>query len=237
MLKGTSRHRPVQAAFQSAETGCDPMQRWAGEVLRQALLFPALRLVAPLTVGGREHLPGDGPCILAANHCSHLDAPVILAALPARLRRRVRVAAAADYFFTSRFTGLLVSTALNAFAFERKGPGCSASLAETERLLRGGQSVLIFPEGTRSPDGHLQPFKRGVGALALAGSIPVIPILLEGTHEAWPKGAILPRRRQIIVRFGEPLCFAPRDEPLEVAAGVERAVRKLADAAAFRAAA
>lgn len=231
------RHSPLQAAAQPAYKDRGPIALWAGEVMRQALLFPALRLVAPLTVEGIEHLCNDGPCIFAANHSSHLDAPVMLAALPGRLRRRVRVAAAADYFFTNPFKGLLVSTALNAFAFERKGPGCNASLDETQRLLQIGQSVLIFPEGTRSPDGQMQPFKRGVGSLALADGIPVIPVRIEGAHDAWPKGAFWPRRRQIIIRFGKPLCFSPPTEPLEVAACVERAVRNLADAAAFQAAA
>ena len=231
------RHSPLQAAVQPAYRERGPIALWAGEALRQALLFPGLRLVAPLTVEGLEHLRGINPFIFAANHSSHLDAPVILEALPGRLRRRVRVAAAADYFFTTRFKGLLVSTALNAFAFERKGPGCNASLEEAQGLLRAGQSVLIFPEGTRSPDGQMQPFKRGVGTLALADGIPVIPIHIEGTHAAWPKGACWPRRQQIVVRFGAPLCFTSPTEPLEVAACVERAVRNLADSAALQAAA
>jgi 1-acyl-sn-glycerol-3-phosphate acyltransferase len=231
------RHTPPQSAGQSAYEGRGPIALWAGEVLRKALLFPALRLVAPLTIEGTEHLRGNGPFIFAANHSSHLDAPVILAALPGRLHRRVRVAAAADYFFTNPVKGLLVSTMLNAFAFERKGPGCNASLEEAQRLLRAGQSVLIFPEGTRSPDGRMQPFKRGVGTLALADGVPVIPIHIDGAHDAWPKGAFWPRPHHIVVRFGKPLCFAQPTEPLEVAVCVERAVRNLADVTAFQAAA
>ncbi len=238
MLKGIhQRHSPLQPADQRAHTERGKITLWAGEALRQMVLFPALRLVAPLTIRGAEHLRGDGPFIFAANHSSHLDAPVILDALPGRLRRRVRVAAAADYFFTNHVKGLLVSTLLNAFAFERKGPGCNASLEEAQRLLSAGQSVLIFPEGTRSPDGHMQPFKRGVGTLALADGIPVIPIHIEGAHDAWPKGAFWPRPHHIVVRFGKPLCFAQPAEPLEVAACVERAVRNLADAPVFQAAA
>ena len=231
------RHKPLQAAGQPTYKERGPIALWAGEALRQALLFPALRLVTPLTVEGTEHLRSDGPFIFAANHSSHLDAPIILAALPGRLRRRVRVAAATDYFFTNRVKGLLVNTMFNAFAFERKGPGCNASLEEAQRLLRAGQSVLIFPEGTRSLDGQMQPFKRGVGTLALADGAPVIPIHIEGAHEAWPKGAFWPRCHRIVVRLGTPLCFAQPGEPLEVAACVERAVRNLADSAAFQTAA
>ena len=231
------RYSPLQSAGQPTYKERGPIALWAGEALRQALLFPALRLVAPLTIEGAEHLRGNGPFIFAANHSSHLDAPVILAALPGRLHQRTRIAAAADYFFTNRGKGLLVSTMLNAFAFERKGPGRQASLEEAQRLLRAGRSVLIFPEGTRSPDGHMQPFKRGVGTLALADGIPVIPIYIEGAHDACPKGACWPRPHHIVVRFGKPLCFAQPGEPLEVAACVEQAVRNLADAPAFRAAA
>src|SRR5262245_3046808 len=116
---------------------------WPGEVLRRVLLFPALRAVAPLTVVGRERIRGDSSVIFAANHSSHLDAPVVLAALPWSARRRLRVAAAADYFFTNRAKGALVSVALNAFAFERQGPGKERCLDEVERLLRAGYSVLI----------------------------------------------------------------------------------------------
>jgi len=205
---------------------------WTGEALRQTILFPALRLVAPLRVEGLEHLCGDGPFLFAANHSSHLDAPLVLASLPGRLRLRLRVAAAADYFFNTRCKGALVRLTLNAFAFERKGPGREASLEYAQHLLAGGQSVLIFPEGTRSQDGHMQPFKRGVGTLALAGSVPVIPIQIEGAHVAWPKGVRWPRRRrvQVVVRFGAPLTFACPDDPLRVAALVEQAVRELANA-------
>ncbi len=224
-------HNALRADIPLAGDDRGALTLWAGEALRHMILFPALRLVAPLRVEGLEHLRGAGPFLFAANHSSHLDAPVVLAALPGRLRRRLRVAAAADYFFRTRWKGALVRAALNAFAFERKGPGREASLEQARRLLSAGQSMLIFPEGTRSPDGQMQPFKRGVGTLALAASVPVIPIFIEGTHTAWPKGARWPRRRQVVARFGAPLTFATPDDPLSVAAQVEQAVRTLANMA------
>ncbi len=213
------------------------IKRWVGEGLRRLLLFPVLRLFAPIKIEGSEHLTSTGPYIFAANHSSHLDAPVVLAALPGHLRMRLRVAAAADYFFNAPWKGMLVSILLNAFAFERQGPGCKISLHQTQRLLRAGQSILIFPEGTRSPDGHLQPFKRGVGVLALGSSCPIIPVYIQGTHEAFPKGARWPRRQHIVVRFGEPLRFSVPGEPPYVAAQVERAVSNLAGASCGRQAA
>jgi 1-acyl-sn-glycerol-3-phosphate acyltransferase len=200
---------------------------WPGEAVRQALLFPALRVLAPLTVVGRQHLRGNTPVILAANHSSHLDAPVVLAALPWAVRQRVRVAAAADYFFTNPLAGALVSTAMNAFPFERKEPGCAASLERTQRLLAAGESVLIFPEGTRSKDGALQMFRRGVAKLALAGDVPVVPVAIIGAHDAFPKGARLPKRHAVRVQFGAPMRFAPGSDPTEVAAAIEQQVRAL----------
>lgn len=223
-------HTTLYAAPQSTERTAEAIKRRVGEGLRRLFLFPALRLFAPIKIEGREHLRGAGPFLFAANHASHLDAPVVLAALPVHLRVHVRVAAAADYFFGRRWKGWLASTLLNAFPFERKAPGCARSLKQTQQLLSAGQSVLIFPEGTRSKDGHIQPFKRGIGLLTTGGARPVIPVHIEGTYAAWPRGARWPRRQQIVVRFGEPLFFSSPGEPLYIAAQIEQAVRNLASA-------
>ncbi len=206
---------------------------WLGEGLRQALLFPLLRLYAPFQVEGVEHLQGDGPYIFAANHSSHLDAPLVLAALPASVRLHTLVAAAADYFFTNPWKGAVVQTVLNAFAFERKGPGREASLAHARQLLSQQRHLLIFPEGTRSRDGRLQPFKWGVGKLAVAAPCSVIPTHIEGAHEVFPKGARWPRRRRVVVRFGAPLCFLPSADPAQVTAQVEQAVQRLSGSSAL----
>lgn len=201
---------------------------WLGEGLRYLLLFPALRIVTPIGVEGIEHIQGDGPYIFAANHSSHLDTPVLLAALPGRLRPRVRVAAAADYFFTSCWKSVPVRILLNAFAFERQGPGCASSLLRARQFLTAGHSLIIFPEGTRTKDGQLQHFKRGVGKLALTEDVPVIPTWIDGTYTALPKGARLPHKQRVTVHFGVPLNFAERSNPLNVAAEIEQHVRALA---------
>lgn len=201
---------------------------WLGEGLRCLLLFPVLRLVAPLTVEGIEHIQGEGPYIFAVNHTSHLDTPILLAALPRDLRLRVRVAAAADYFFTSRWKGMLVRTLLGAFAFERKSSGCLSSIACAEHIIHAGQSLVLFPEGTRAQDGHLQHFKWGVGKLALATGVQVIPTYIEGTFAALPKGVHWPRRHHVTVRLGAPLTFAAGSSPTTVASAIEHQVRALA---------
>jgi 1-acyl-sn-glycerol-3-phosphate acyltransferase len=200
---------------------------WIGEGLRQAVLFPLVRLCAPYRVEGVEHLQGKGPYLFAANHSSHLDTPLVLAALPRSVRLQTLVAAAADYFFTNPWKGALVRTGLNAFAFQRKGPGRETSLDHARQLLSQQRHLLIFPEGTRSRDGQLQPFKWGVGKLALSGPYAVIPTSIEGAHEVFPKGARWPRRRRVVVRFGAPLCFLPSADPAQVTAHIEQAVRRL----------
>jgi 1-acyl-sn-glycerol-3-phosphate acyltransferase len=204
---------------------------WIGEGLRKAVLFPLVRLYAPYQVEGVEHLQGEGPYIFAANHSSHLDAPLVLAALPRSVRLQTLVAAAADYFFTNPWKGALVQTVLNAFAFERKGAGRETSLDHARQLLSQQRHLLILPEGTRSRNGQLQPFKWGVGKLAVAGPYAIIPTYIEGAHEVFPKGARWPHRRRVVVRFGAPLRFQPSADPAQVTMQVEHAVRRLSAAA------
>ena len=201
---------------------------WLSEALRWLLLFPVLRLFIHITTIGTEVLTKGRPYIFAANHSSHLDAPTLLAALPLHLRLQIRVAAAADYFFTSYWKGMLVSLFLNAFAFERKGTGCYASLAHAQQLLASGHSLLIFPEGSRTEDGQIRHFKQGVGRLALKASAYVVPTWIGGTFAALPKGSYFPRYQQVVVNFGTPMHFAPDCDPAFIATEVERQVRALA---------
>jgi 1-acyl-sn-glycerol-3-phosphate acyltransferase len=201
---------------------------WFGEGLRWLLLFPALRLFVHITTDGTNALTRGQSYIFAANHSSHLDAPTLLAALPLHLRLLVRIAAAADYFFTKRWKGALVSLFLNAFAFERQGPSCQISLAHAQQLLSSGHSLLIFPEGTRTKDGQIQHFKCGVGRLALSSPAYVVPTWIGGTFAALPKGSHFPCHQQVVVKFGTPMRFAPDCDPKFIAAEVERQVRTLA---------
>jgi 1-acyl-sn-glycerol-3-phosphate acyltransferase len=198
-----------------------------GEILRQALLFPVLHIFVSTSANTKE-LTGRGPYVFAANHSSHLDTPVLLAVLPLRLRMQICIAAAADYFFAQRWKGVLVSLFLNAFPFERKQPGCNASLAYAQRLLQQGHSLLIFPEGTRTRDGQIQHFKHGVGRIVCNSGACVVPTWIDGTYRALPKGARWPRHQTVTVKFGAPLHFSHSDDPSYIAAEVERAVRALA---------
>ena len=201
------------------------IRAWPGELLRWIVLFPPLWVLTRPRIHGREQLTGNGPYIFAANHTSHLDTPLLLAALPLRLRLRLRAAAAADYFFTSWWKGALVKMLFNAFSFERRS---FVGLHCARRLLKDGYSVLLFPEGTRSKDGQLQPFKCGIGRLALLTQVCVVPVWIEGAHAAMPKGARLAHRHQVEIRFGAPLQFAQGLDQTSVVAAIEQQLRALA---------
>ena len=147
------------------------------------------------------------------------------------------MAAAADYFFTrpaaGRYRGARDGR-LPVRAHQR-GPGVAERVAD---LLARGWAVVIFPEGTRSPDGRLGPMRDGIGLLATAAAVPVVPVHIDGAHAILPKGRSLPRRRRgarVTVRFGAPLRFPPGTPPHDVAAAVGLAIAALAaDAAAER---
>jgi long-chain acyl-CoA synthetase len=193
------------------------------------VLFPLVeRVCTPLQVEGEKHLTGlEPPLLLASNHASHLDTPLLAHALPPALRRRLAVAAAADYFYARPGLGPVVSLLGGAFPFARRGGG-RAGLAYCAELVASGWAVLVYPEGTRSPDGHLQPFRPGIGYLAATLGVPVLPVYLDGAAARLPKGACWPRRGPATVRFGTPLVFPPDTRPAEAAARIEAAVAVLA---------
>lgn len=197
-------------------------------VLQRALLFPALALVCrPFHVEGREHLELlAGPALLIPNHCSHLDTPSILRALSGRLRSRVAVAAAADYFFRTRPLAIAMPLLLNAFPFSREG-SVRSSLERCGDLVDGGWSVLVYPEGTRSTTGRLQPFRSGIGLLATDLHVAVVPIGIEGTHALLPKGRGRPRRGPVTVRIGVPLVLDRSLSPPEATTMLHEAVARL----------
>jgi 1-acyl-sn-glycerol-3-phosphate acyltransferase len=224
--------RPIVPARASAGGAAPawPRGRWCVPLraaLQVGLLFPLLRGACAVEVRNRERLAGlAGPVIIASNHASHLDAPVVLAALPPDLRRRVAVAAAADYFFARPPLGALVGLLLNAFPFQRTGVAVGA-LAACRRLAGDGWSLLLFPEGTRSTTGAIAPFRPGIGRLAVDLNLPVVPVRVDGLHAVLPKGARWPRRGRVTVAFGPPLRVEPGADPAEAARRVEAVVRAL----------
>ncbi|MBI3091116.1 MAG: SDR family oxidoreductase [Candidatus Tectomicrobia bacterium] len=154
-------------------------------------------------VTGLDHLPTDGAFIVASNHCSHLDTTaVILSMGPYALR--ACVVGARDYFFNTRLKAWFFGSLLKAIPFDRQG-NFIAGIRQCREALMNRTPVLIYPEGTRSLTGMLQPFKLGVGVLAYELKVPVVPAYVSGTYQALPKGSWFPRPYKVRVRFGPPL--------------------------------
>ena len=206
--------------------------RWIRAMYRGVVLRGMRSTWAPTTVHGAEHLDGlEGPVVVVANHTSHADTMVLLTSLPRRIRRRIVVAAAADYFFTGRFTTLFSALFIGAIPVDRAKVSRS-TLEECHRLLGDGWSLLIYPEGGRSADGQIAPFKPGAAWIARRAGVPVVPVHLDGVHDVLPKGRSWPRRHTVSVQIGAPLSAAEGEDARALNTRVEAAVRAMAAASA-----
>jgi 1-acyl-sn-glycerol-3-phosphate acyltransferase len=179
------------------------------------VLNPIMDYYARRWASGREKIAGlKGPVILVANHASHMDTPVILSALPRKLRKRTVVAAAADYFYRNRLVASVVSLIFNTTPIDRNGGGVSKDGSHLDKLLDQGWNLLLYPEGTRSRSGVPGRIRRGAAVLATSHDLKIVPIQVTGTRDAMPPGRIWPKRlgalpvskrHRITVSFGEPI--------------------------------
>ncbi len=151
-------------------------------------------------VYGADRVPRTGPAILAANHASLLDPPLVGAAL----KREICYLARESLFHNPLFGAMLRSW--NVVPVDRDGGGAAGLRAIMDRLQQGS-AVILFPEGTRSMDGALQPARQGIALLAIKSEAPVIPIRVFGTFEAYGRNMRLPRPRPVTLKFGAPLDF------------------------------
>ncbi|MGK0216668.1 MAG: 1-acyl-sn-glycerol-3-phosphate acyltransferase [Planctomycetota bacterium] len=176
------------------------------------ILWPWLRL----RVEGRENLP-EGGALVASNHVSRLDIPVLARALVPRggsFVARSTLTESPSMGFLMRHTGVILI---------HRGQSDRAALRSMAAHLEREELVVIFPEGTRSPDGRLQPFKGGALLAARMAGRPIVPCAILGSFESWPRGRLIPRPGRVTVRFGRPV--DPKDpRALEL---VQRAVADL----------
>ena len=218
----------------------DWARRYPARVARAALLdnvlHPTVRVLAKPERRGLDRLADlqeldePPPLIFAANHHSHLDSALIMTSLPEPWRHKVFVGAAADYFFTNPVTSAASALGLNAIPIEREGVS-RRSVAQAEALLRDGWSLVLFPEGGRSPDGWGQPHKPGAAWMAQRSGAAVVPIHIAGTGRILPKGAKKLTPGRTIITFGTPLHCGPDEDARAFAERIEHAVSALADEA------
>jgi 1-acyl-sn-glycerol-3-phosphate acyltransferase len=195
------------------------------DALQQALLFPATRLVAqPHVIGADDLMHAPQPAILAPNHESDLDTPLVLLALPRPWRAHTVVGAASDRFYRRRRYAVMSGLWINTFPFDRGG-GQRRGLASAAAHLREGRNVLLFPQATRGagPEGY----RAGVAELALATGVPVLPIHVGGSAIAMPKGRGLNRRARTTVAFGRPLYPRPGEAAGELTERLRAAIGAL----------
>ncbi|MEO7234109.1 MAG: lysophospholipid acyltransferase family protein [Lapillicoccus sp.] len=177
-------------------------------VLKTVVLGPLLKLLFRPWVEGEEHIPEDGAAIFASNHLSFSDSIF----LPLMVPRRMTFLAKSDYFTGRGIKGRATAAffkGVGQVPVDRSGGKAGeAALNSGLRILRRGELLGIYPEGTRSPDGRLYRGRTGVARMALEAGVPVLPVAMIGTDKAQPTGKKLPRIMRIGIRIGRPLSFA-----------------------------
>ncbi|AWT42046.1 MULTISPECIES: lysophospholipid acyltransferase family protein [Streptomyces] len=177
----------------------------------KAVLGPIMRLMFRPQVEGAEHIPGDGPVILAGNHLTFMDSMI----LPLVCDRQVCFIGKDEYVTGKGLKGRLMAwffTGVGMIPVDRDGGrGGVAALMTGRRVLEEGRVFGIYPEGTRSPDGRLYRGRTGIARLTLMTGAPVVPFAMIGTDKIQPGGSGMPRPHKVTVRFGEAMEFSRYD--------------------------
>ena len=239
------KDKPTLGADYDTEWARRRPARMTRSVITNGPLRLALRVLASPEVRGADRLadlralerPRKGTkrrrgqpqaVIFTPNHHSHIDTPLAITAIPEPWRNHLVVGAAADYFFTSHVTSAASALVLNAFPVARNVAGRqSADLAR--ELIEDGWSLVIFPEGGRSPDGWGQPFKGGAAYLSIRTGAPVVPVFIEGAGSILGKGMKRPKPGKTTVTFGAPLWPAGDESTRHFNERIEQAVTVLGD--------
>ncbi len=188
---------------------------------------PLIKALIPPTIYGEDRIKNAPvPVIFAANHSSHLDTPLLTSHLPARFRHKTVIGAGADYFFDRTWKATLWSGLAGAIPIERNRVNRKSSeLAES--LLRDGWSLVIFPEGGRTPDGFGQVFKAGIAQLAKKSGVPVVPVFIKGTFDALGKNSKTLKPGPTAINFGFPMHLGEREDVRAFTQRIQAAVDQL----------
>jgi 1-acyl-sn-glycerol-3-phosphate acyltransferase len=150
-------------------------------------------------VEGRENIP-PGVCLFAANHTSNADAPAIVGAIPRRLAIFGRKS-----LFDIPIVGLAFRLAKFVPVDRGNREAALASVKQAVEYIKGGSSFLVYPEGTRSPDGRMQRFKKGSFVMAIEAGVPIVPVACSGAHRIMKKRSLIIHPGRVTVRFGKPV--------------------------------
>jgi len=214
---------------------------WIRAVVYYVLVLPVTMIMCRVRVVGAERLANvRGPALFISNHITDVDAGLILSALPWRLRSRMAIAMQgemlrdwryppANVSWFQRVQGkvmyLLAASLFNVFSIPRKS-GFRQSFAYAGEAVDHGWSILIFPEGTETKDGQIQPFKAGIGLLASELNIPVIPVRFRGLFEIKQRRQYFSRPGTVSITFGSPISLPPT-KPEEITRILERTLRSV----------
>ena len=227
---------PELGANYDTEWARTPVARAVRGVIAEGPLRLAVRGVANPEVTGLDRLDDltrlkePPPVIFAPNHHSHVDTGLMIRAMPMCWRRELVVAAAADYFFDKRWKAVMSALALNAIPIDREVTSRKSSDMFRD-LVADGHSLLIYPEGGRSPDGWGQEFKGGAAYLSSRTGAPVVPVFIDGTGAIYGKGMKRPKPGRTKIVFGAPLRQTDDENTRRFNARIEAAVTRLGDEA------
>lgn len=187
------------------------------------------RVVFDVRVQGLDRLPESGPFLICSNHQSYLDPYFLLPNLPRAVRERLWVLAV-DWLFRGPVSRLYLHTA-RTLPVDNRGGGFLDGLRTATRVLQRGDAALIFPEGMRSFDGRVGPWRPGAGLLALRTGVPLVPAAIAGVYDILPPGRLAPSlrderggRRRVRIAFGEPVAVRSPDPGEDVAGAAQRIV-------------
>jgi 1-acyl-sn-glycerol-3-phosphate acyltransferase len=231
---------PPEVSGLGAHYDTDWARRPLASSVRNVIIEGPIRLTARILTSpeivGTDRLADltsleDPPAVIfAPNHHSHLDTGLMIRSVPSAWRHKLVVAAAADYFFDKKWKAALSALSLNAIPIDRELTGRKSSDL-IKGLIDDGYSLVIYPEGGRSPDGWGQDFKGGAAYLSARTGAPVVPVFIDGTGAIFGKGMKRPKPGRTKVVFGAPMRSEEAESTRRFGARIEAAVTTLGDEA------
>jgi long-chain acyl-CoA synthetase len=239
---GTEKEITPEKDISVAEWARSRPIRWLGAAVQHGVALPLFRHYLPLTVVGLDNLDSvEPPVIFAANHTSNLDTAGVFAALPYSWRRRLAPAMMKEQFrphfeperfsrrevWQWRLAYIAACIIFNAYPLPQVMAGARRALKYTGALVTRGYCPLVFPEGKRTADGQMLPFRPGIGMMAVQLRVPVVPIHIQGLFEVYSIHDSWPKRGPVRITIGRPMEFPPDAKYEDAAAAVQQAVAAL----------